>query len=304
MGQAKHLMMEMEEALWEPAEAFFHCPVCGKEVDGEVELPVVYEESDEYHFPVSVFCFECQNRFDGWVRTDWDNCRIKLDDYPQIDVTAASVQGYPDQDSYDYDYYEWLAEQEPLSRTIREAFERTVSDIRALADGVSVDPKSQMLARMLLSQSITALEVFLADSLMVTVANSTVGQDRLFRAKSLGIGTIKFELKDAIGFEFFAREKLLEHLRAVSFHNLKKVDGLFRTGIGVQVLTEGDELDAITAAIRIRHDCVHRNGMDRDTGQVHQISKEELLDLTKALQNLVTALDRKIEKYEEMQSKD
>ena len=71
-----------------------------------------------------------------------------------------------------------------------------------------------MLARMLLAQCITALEVFLADTLILTVANQKDAQARLLRSKDLGIGSTQFKLSDAISIEDFAKEKLLEHLRA------------------------------------------------------------------------------------------
>ncbi|MCF6233388.1 MAG: hypothetical protein L3J36_09900 [Rhodobacteraceae bacterium] len=261
--------MEMEEALWEEGDASFYCPNCEDDVDGSVDLPVVYEHGHEENLPVSVLCFGCNNSFDGWVKTDWDSCEIELDDHSDIEVLAGPALGSShDYDDYDHEYYEWLEQQERSPRPVYLAFCKTIGDVKALTSGVALDQKSQMLARMLLSQSITALEVFLADTLILTVANNKDAQGRLLRSKRLGIGNAQFRLADAIGVEDFSKEKLLEHLRAVSFHNLKKVTGLFCVGLGIDIMPKDEELERIQKAIIMRHDCVHRNGLDRETGEV------------------------------------
>lgn len=298
MGRAKALMMEMEEAQWEATDVSFCCPNCKDDVDGLVELPVVYENGDNEHLPVSVQCFGCNESFDGWVKTDWDSCEIKFDDYPEIEVKADPVQGSVDEYDYDHEYYEWLEQQERLSRPVYQAFCQTLNDVKALASEVSLDPRSQMLARMLLSQSITALEVFLADTLMLTVANKQDAQSRLLKSKELEIGSIQFKLSDAIGVEDFAKEKLLEHILAVSFHNLKKVNGLFRVGLGIDILPEGEGSEVIRKAIKMRHDCVHRNGVNRETGKLHLIDQATLLNFTEAIWGMVKSVDKKVEDYE------
>jgi hypothetical protein len=151
---------------------------------------------------------------------------------------------------------------------------------------------------MLLAQSITALEVFLADTLILTVANNNDAQGRLLRSKELGIGSIQFKLADAIGIEDFSKERLLEHLRGISFHNLKKVNGLFGVGLGINILPEGENLERIRQAIKMRHDCVHRNGVDRETGKVHEIDQATLRSLTETILSLVKSVDEKVEDYE------
>lgn len=299
MGRAKELMMEMEEALWQEGDVSFHCPNCEDDVDGSVDLPVVYEHGQEENLPVNVLCFGCNSSFKGWVKTDWDNCEIELDDHPDIEVLASPALGsLHDYEDYDHEYYEWLERQERIPRPVYQAFNKTIDDVKALTSGVLLDQKSQMLARMLLSQSITALEVFLADTLILTVANNTDAQGRLLRSKDLGIGSAQFKLADAIGVEDFSKEKLLEHLRAVSFHNLKKVTGLFRVGLGIDIAPKDEELERIQKAIKMRHDCVHRNGLDRETGEVQQIDKAMLSGLIETLLSMVKSVDEKVDAFE------
>ena len=292
-------MMEMEEAEWEDTDLSFFCPVCDFEVEGSTSLPIVYEHGGEEHLPVDVFCFSCRTHFDGWVRTDWSNCTIELDDHPDIEIETTPARGWiRDYAEYDQDYFDWLEQQELSSRTVLNAFLSTAADIQALASSVTLSPSSQMLARMLLVQSITSLEVFLSDTLILAVLNSKSVQEKLLKSKTLQIGSREFKLADAIGVENFAKEKLLESLNAVSFHNLGKVSSFFRIGMGIEILPEGDDAQRIEKAVRMRHDCVHRNGKARETSEVHSIDQSELMGLTEALRRMVRTVDDKVSEFE------
>ncbi|MDA7430665.1 hypothetical protein PGB28_19555 [Primorskyibacter aestuariivivens] len=151
---------------------------------------------------------------------------------------------------------------------------------------------------MLLAQSVTALEVFLADSLILTVGGNTDVQAKLLRSKDLGIGSTQFKLADAIGVEDFARERLLQHLHAVSYHNMKKVSNLFRVGLGIDILPKGEQLDQLQAAIKIRHDCVHRNGIDRESGELHDIGQAYIMGLSEMLLSMAKSIDEKVDDFE------
>ncbi|MFN3253828.1 hypothetical protein [Roseibium album] len=298
MGRVKNLQIEVDEAEWEESHASFHCPICEKDVDGAVDLPVVYEHSDEIELPVSVMCYDCHSIFQGWVKTDRGSCEIAFDDYPDVDVTADPAIGYYE-DANELDYFEWLAEEEARSaRPVRRAFIKTVKEVQSLAFGLKSDQQSEMLARMLLTQSITALEVFLGDSLVFTVTKTKEAQEKLLKSKDLEIGVKCFALKDALGIEDFAKYKLLEHLRFVSFHNLQKTNKLFQVGMGFNILPDGEELELVQKAIKMRHDCVHRNGLDRETGNVHNIDQVFLIGLTNTLLRMVESVDEKVEKFE------
>jgi hypothetical protein len=300
MGRAKALMMEMEEAQWEEAGIDFFCPNCKEEVDGFTELPVVHHESDGHDLPISVSCSRCSESFEGWVKTDWDSCEIQLDDHPEIEIEASPIQGssYDVEEDYDQEYYEWLEQQERVTRPVYHAFYTTIGDVKSLATDLSNSPRSQMLARMLLAQSITALEVFLADSLILTVGKNTEAQAKLLRSKDLGIGSMQFKLADAIGAQDFAKERLLQYLNAVSFHNLKKVSNLFRVGLGIDILPKSEDLDRLQIAIKMRHDCVHRNGIDRESGELHEISQAYIANLSDMLLSMAKSIDDKIDDFE------
>lgn len=296
MGFVKNMMIEMEEAEWEEADVNFRCPHCKKAVDGLTELPIVYDNGDQHHFPISIQCTVCGNHYDGWVETDWDACKIELDEYPKVSVKAEPARGYfNDYDDYDSDYYEWLEQQERPHREVFRTLCQTLNSIEELCNLEVDKQQSQMLRRMLLAQSITAMEVFLSDTLIPVVAVSVEVQEKMLKSKTIGIGTTQFRLSDAAGKADFAKEKLIGHLRAVSFHDIAKVNKLFQVGLGIDILPEEVELKRVETAIKQRHDCVHRNGKDRESGKELEISSEWLLALTASLRNMLRAVDEKVE---------
>lgn len=296
MGMAKKMWMEMEEAQWEEADVNFRCPHCKKVVDGATEIPIVYDNGDHHHFPISIRCTECDTNYDAWVSTDWDTCEVELDGYPKVSVKAQPARGYVnDYDDYDHEYYEWLEQQERPHREVFHTLCQTLDNIEELCTLQLDEQQSNMLRRMLLAQSITAMEVFFADTLIPAAAASVEVQERMLRSKSLGIGATQFRLSDATGKADFAKEQLVGYLRAVSFHDIAKVTKLFQVGLGVDILPKEIELKKVEAAIKQRHDCVHRNGKDRESGKELQISSESLLALTLSLRNMLRAVDEKVE---------
>lgn len=296
MGIMKELMLKMEEAQWEEAEVNFCCPHCKKAVDGLAELPIVYDNGVEHHFPISIQCFVCGNHYDASVKTDWDACEIKLDGYPEVSVKAEPARGYfNDYDDYDHDYYEWLEQQERPHREVFRTLCQTLDSVEDLCTLEVDEQQSRMLRRMLLAQSITAMEVFLADTLIPVTAASIEVQEKMLKSKRIGIGETRFILSDAAGKEDFAKERLVGYLRAVSFHDIAKVNRLFQVGLGIEILPEEDELKKLETAIKLRHDCVHRNGKDRESGKELEISSEWLLALTASLRSMLRTVDEKVE---------
>lgn len=296
MGIVKNMMIEMEDAQWEEADVIFRCPHCKKAVEGLTELPIVYDNGDQHHFPISILCAVCGTHYDAWVSTDWDACEIELDEYPKVSVKAEPARGYfNDYDDYDHDYYEWLEQQERSHRKVFRTLCQTLDNIEELCTLKAEEQQSRMLRRMLLAQSITAMEVFFADTLIPAAAASAEVQEKMLKSKSIGIGETQFRLSDAAGQVDFAKERLVGYLRAVSFHDLAKVTKLFQVGLGIDIRPEEPELKEVETAIKQRHDCVHRNGRDRETGEELEISSENLMALTARLRKMLRAVDEKVE---------
>ncbi|EEA92349.1 hypothetical protein [Pseudovibrio sp. JE062] len=299
MGFVKQLMIEMEERDWEESEVEFNCPSCNKETSGSLELPVMYDEEDHTQLPIEIRCYNCGELHRGEVITDWSTAKIELDEHPDVTIETDAVQGSSTvYDDYENDYYDWLEQQENDARPAYDSFHKTINDIRAWTSSIALDPKSQMLARMLLAQGITALETYLADTVLTAATREKEVQFKLLQSKSFGLGDTKFTLKEAVGVQDFAREQLIAHLHAVSFHNLKRVNTIFSIGMGIAILpTDDADKKVLEDAIKKRHDCVHRNGINRDSDQAHVIEQGYVLRLTELLEKMISDIQIKIDAF-------
>lgn len=296
MGGMKNLMMDIQNANWQETTVDFQCPHCNINVEGRTELPVIDDINDQHDFPVSIICTHCQTDFDCWAKTDWSTCTITLNEHPKVAISAQPVCGYlSDYDDYDREYYEQLIKEGALGSKNLFVFCENLKNIDVLCNLNFDYKKSQMLMAMLLVQSITALEVYLADVLIQNTANSLSVQKRLLNSKVLQIGDMSFNLKDAAGTADFAKEKLIKYLRNVSFHDLDKVKKFFEIGLCISIVHENDKFEILKNAVRQRHDFVHRNGKERDTAEEIEIFSDTILDLTENLREFATCINEKIE---------
>jgi len=68
--------------------------------------------------------------------------------------------------------------------------------------------------------------------------------------------------------------------------------------LGVDILPKGEKLDQLHGAIKIRHDCVHRNGIDRESGELHDIGQAYIMSLCEMLLSMVKSIDEKVVDFE------
>jgi hypothetical protein len=74
----------------------------------------------------------------------------------------------------------------------------------------------------------------------------------------------KYTIADVISNPNFVLDRVTDYLRSILYHNLAKVDVLYRLALKVQVLDERVDRDRLFQAVEYRHDCIHRNGMSKD----------------------------------------
>lgn len=139
------------------------------------------------------------------------------------------------------------------------SFRETMSLLEAYgsADGGAT------LNRMVFSQQITALETYLADTLINEVLKDPAAEIRLI-AEATDLNEQKFTLAQLFNSPTLPREKVTEFLRGVIYHNIPKVDALYKIALGFKILPLIPNRGDLLKAVELRHDCVHRNGFDKE----------------------------------------
>jgi len=104
----------------------------------------------------------------------------------------------------------------------------------------------------------------------------------------------KFALSDIIASPGVVAEKVTEYLRALVFHDLSRVDFLYRTALGVRILKDDVDKEKLFTAVKYRHDCVHRNGIDRNGTRLAVFTKAYVQETADLIRALVDHVEREI----------
>jgi hypothetical protein len=88
--------------------------------------------------------------------------------------------------------------------------------------------------------------------------------------------------------------KVREHLRAVLYHNLAKVDVLYDIALGVRILNLAGDKKSLFKAVILRHDCVHRNGFDKDGNELKVFTKASVQDMADLIKVFVERIEKAV----------
>ncbi len=150
-----------------------------------------------------------------------------------------------------------------------------------------------LINRMVFAQQVSALEAYLGDTLIKAVQAKPEALARLVAADK-DLNAEKFTLADIAANPGLLGEKVAAYLRAILYHNLAKVDFLYRTALDVRVLGDKANNALLLQAIRHRHDCVHRNGMDKDGNHLTVFTKAHVQDVANAMRTLVDRIETEV----------
>jgi hypothetical protein len=268
----------------------FECPVCGKLAKTAVEVPEpdwgAAEKMSELTSDdqTEVVCNECETAFPAYVFNSAGSCDVTLDDYPNTQISADIAFFSPEDD-------EWLDNEvaaDPHAIFV-DSFNKT-GEILATHGG---EYGGDLINRMVFAQQVSALEAYLGDTLVKAVQAKPEALARLVAADK-DLNAEKFTLADIAVNPDLVTQKVAAYLRAILYHNLSKVDFLYRTALNVRVLGSKADNALLLQAIKHRHDCVHRNGMDKDGDQLTVLTKLHVQDVANAMRMLVDRIEAEV----------
>ena len=153
----------------------------------------------------------------------------------------------------------------------------------------------QLVNRMIFVQQIAAMEAYLADKLINEVYADPDAFQRVLHGDD-DLSKAKFTLPEIAKDPDFVKQKVREHLRSLLYHNLSKVNVLFNIALGIRILDFTENKEPLFKAVALRHDCVHRNGVDKDGKEIKVFTKkfvQETADLIKAFIQFIEGESRK-----------
>ncbi|EXI84546.1 MAG: hypothetical protein AW11_03843 [Candidatus Accumulibacter regalis] len=150
-----------------------------------------------------------------------------------------------------------------------------------------------LLNRMIFSQQITALESYLGDTLRKAVLADKAAMTRLM-TKDQELSKERFSLADIAKTPDIVENKIRDYLRSILYHNLPQVNFLYSAALQVGILVLAQDKAGLLKAILLRHDCVHRNGFDKDGEKLTIFTKDYVQGIADLIKNFVEAVEKQL----------
>jgi len=155
------------------------------------------------------------------------------------------------------------------------------------------DNGGHLLNRMVFSHQVTALEAYLGDTLMNEVMADKATMQRLIDQDD-DLAKERFTLADISKDAGLVERKVREHLRSILYHNLAKVDVLYNIALGFRILNLANGKQSLFKAVLLRHDCIHRNGFDRDGNELKVFTKAFVQDTADLIKVFVDNIEKAV----------
>jgi hypothetical protein len=159
-----------------------------------------------------------------------------------------------------------------------------------LAQSGSADG-GHLVNRLVFSHQVTALEAYLGDTLKNEVFGDRQAMQRLLD-NDADLKAQKFTLAEMAKEPLLIERIVREHLQGIMYHNLPKVDVVYRIALEFRILSLAADKDALFAAVRLRHDCVHRNGSDKDGNELKVFTKAFVQQTADSIRDFVQSIER------------
>lgn len=148
-----------------------------------------------------------------------------------------------------------------------------------------------VLNRMIFSHQITALESYLGDTLMKAVLADKAAMTSLIK-KDTRLSKKVFSLAEISRTPDLVANRLREYLGSIMYYDLPRVDFLYGAALQVGILDLIQDKAVLLKAINQRHDCVHRNGFDKDGEQLISFTKSYVQRIADLIKDLVEKVEK------------
>ncbi len=270
----------------------FSCPKCGNVSSGPVEIPEpdwsAAESSSDLNSEGQIYvsCTECDEEYPAYVVNSAGNVHITFEDHPNIRVSA-------DNAFYSADEDQWPEPEIPSDPW--SIFHGLRSEVNVWLKEHGNEYGGALINRMLFASLISGLEAFLCDTLLNAVSERKEAQLRL-ATRDKAVLTMKFTLAQVLEEPNLVVETIKTHLRDISFHNLPRVNALYRAALDIDFfkMLEKEEVAALNKAVELRHHVVHRNGRDKDGNTLENFTPSYVKSVLSLTDTLVRKLDEAV----------
>jgi hypothetical protein len=143
--------------------------------------------------------------------------------------------------------------------------------------------------RLLYVNVITAMETYLSDAFISTVANDPALMRRFvestpeFKSEKVSLSQVYKAMEEV-------EQRARSYLADVVWHHLPRAKAIYKATLDIEF---PDDLGPLLLAVHRRHDIVHRNGKTKDGDEIN-LTKEQVKELTEIALAFVEKLDEQL----------
>lgn len=289
MGRAKEWMMEQERLEEEGATIELLCPnpKCSNWIIhyNEIPLPNLLAEKQRditQTENIEIFCDNCNSTFNGSIINDSAFVSVELEGYPDLDINVDVPYKY-------YDSFEdYLPPDDPFF-VAKEALSHLTSMI-GLHNPVN-DP--QFTSRLVFVGGISVFEAYLGDTLINAVLKNNNPRNALIKKNKI-FSEMKFSAAELVDDVDLVTKRIVKKLKETLYHNLAAVTALYKDAFALELMPSQNHRDFLFYAVVLRHDCVHRNGQDKDGNKLNDFTSDYVSSVLKNIEEVIDHIENRL----------
>lgn len=266
----------------------FMCPICSKDSTDIIPISDDYWRTNDYNATQTsdVICQHCETTFAASIVNSDQECAISFDYYPNAPIEADFVQDRALWESEEDD--EWLDYNTPDEP--HHIFNDSSSQLISFLKIHGGNTDASFINKMVFTQLWSTFEAYLCDTLVNHIfADHDALQNLLDHDKTMQNEKIK--LADVLRNPHLVNEKAKKYLKEILYHNLERVDFLYRNCLEVSIFDQQENKENLLRAVVFRHDCVHRNGRDKEGNELSGFTEIYVRETADMMQNLVNTIE-------------
>lgn len=266
----------------------FRCSGCGSDNSLRTAVPEpnwLGDNADErFTSEIEVLeCKHCQMLFDVEIKNQDGAVTVDPIDCQGVDFTSSEGMVVDDDDMDS----EWRYE---IPSNPADSIWQTLSEVSELLKQLGNEYDSSVLNRMAFAQQVAALEAYLGDKLLREISDNPSSLRRLAVGDS-DLRAMKIGLVSALDEDDPIKAAVIDHLQKQSFHNLAKVQVLYKIAFALDITPDKEQRERLQRAINTRHDCVHRNGFNKAGERISFITASYVRQMDNDIRSLVMRIE-------------
>lgn len=270
--------------------ATFECPHCRVEVRDIIFVPFSSSvDLDEHGLSTEgeakIMCGHCTKEYLLNVRNSTGKIFAKVHGYSKLPVVCSGAFDPDELGDLGIPWDIYMSDDTPSDSLVD-----ALTDVKEVIKSEDAIFYVKPLSRMAFIQLFAALEAYLADTLTKQVLECPNTLNRaLIGVKDLR--AIKLTLSEIAANPDIVNMTAAKVLRGMLYHNFMKVDAIWNIALGFSLFPNDELKERVLSYEPIRHDCVHRNGRDKDGKERTEVNFEFVIQMAEDVHDILNHIE-------------